>query len=255
MKKFNLFLIFFMTTSRLVLGQMDINAVNKPVELLNSANEDIENGNYTDAVQKLLAAIRLEPKIREMYLSLNTACSHTNQISILKQYLIKAKAIFEEDDEICYYLGNIYQNENNFQKAIAEYSLAIKYAQKNGEDFGLVYAYYQNRASCYLKINECSKSIPDFTYALKLNPDNGAAKLALTGEADSGEIELSGASKANLENFVLKNLALATSGASNASVNVTETLEVEASGAAHVSYSGNPKVTSHVSGAASLKQR
>lgn len=119
MKKFNLFLIFFMTTSRLVLGQMDINAVNKPVELLNSANEDIENGNYTDAVQKLLAAIRLEPKIREMYLSLNTACSHTNQISILKQYLIKAKAIFEEDDEICYYLGNIYQNENNFQKAIA----------------------------------------------------------------------------------------------------------------------------------------
>ena len=46
--------------------------------------------------------------------------------------------------------------------------------QKNGEDFGLVYAYYQNRASCYLKINECSKSIPDFTYALKLNPDNGA---------------------------------------------------------------------------------
>ena len=134
----------------------------------------IENGNYTDAVQKLLAAIRLEPKIREMYLSLNTACSHTNQISILKQYLIKAKAIFEEDDEICYYLGNIYQNENNFQKAIAEYSLAIKYAQKNGEDFELVYAYYQNRASCYLKINECSKSIPDFTYALKLNPDNGA---------------------------------------------------------------------------------
>ena len=116
MKKFNLFLIFFMTTSRLVLGQMDINAVNKPVELLNSANEDIENGNYTDAVQKLLAAIRLEPKIREMYLSLNTACSHTNQISILKQYLIKAKAIFEEDDEICYYLGNIYQNENNFKK-------------------------------------------------------------------------------------------------------------------------------------------
>ena len=69
----------------------------------------------------------------------------------------------------------------------------------------------------------------------------------MTGEADSGEIELSGASKANLENFVLKNLALATSGASNASVNVTETLGVEASGAAHVSYSGNPKVTSHVS--------
>ena len=84
---------------------------------------------------------------------------------------------------------------------------------------------------------------------------DGNFKVVKIGEADSGEIELSGASKANLENFVLKNLALATSGASNASVNVTETLGVEASGAAHVSYSGNPKVTSHVSGAASLKQR
>lgn len=84
---------------------------------------------------------------------------------------------------------------------------------------------------------------------------SGAAKLALTGEADSGKIGLSGASKANLENFVLKNLALDTSGASNASVNVTGSFEVEASGAAHVSYSGNPKVTSHVSGAASVKQR
>ena len=88
MKKFNLFLIFFMTTSRLVLGQMDINAVNKPVELLNSANEDIENGNYTDAVQKLLAAIRLEPKIREMYLSPDFVnVSPKNHLQIMGRYV------------------------------------------------------------------------------------------------------------------------------------------------------------------------
>ncbi|MDE6451003.1 MAG: tetratricopeptide repeat protein, partial [Odoribacter sp.] len=126
------------------------------------------------AVQKLIASIRLNPKIREAYQSLNTACSHTNQNSILKSYLQKAKTVFEEDDEFCYYLGNIYQQENNYSKAIQEYTLAIKYAQKNGEDYELVYAYYQNRASCYLQINEFSKAIPDFNHALKLNQENGS---------------------------------------------------------------------------------
>lgn len=174
MKRFSLFLLVLLASVQISHGQIEVGQINKPVELLNYANADIENGNYESAVQKLIAAARLEPKIREIYLSLNTACSYTNQTDILKQYLIKAKTIFEEDDEICYYLGNIYQHENNLTQAIQEYTLAIQYAQKNGEDYELVYAYYQNRASCYLKRNECAKAIPDFNYALKLNPDNGA---------------------------------------------------------------------------------
>ena len=174
MKRFSLFLLVLLASVQISHGQIEVGQINKPVELLNDANADIENGNYESAVQKLIAAARLEPKIREIYLSLNTACSYTNQTDILKQYLIKAKTIFEEDDEICYYLGNIYQHENNLTQAIQEYTLAIQYAQKNGEDYELVYAYYQNRASCYLKRNECAKAIPDFNYALKLNPDNGA---------------------------------------------------------------------------------
>ncbi len=176
MKKIGLFILSLITTSQISLAQTDVSGLNKPIELLNEANEDIENGEYQQAVQKLIASIRLNPKIREAYQSLNTACTHTNQNSILKSYLQKAKTVFEEDDEFCYYLGNIYQHENNFPKAIQEYTLAIKYAQKNGEDYELVYAYYQNRANCYLQTNEFSKAIPDFNYALKLNldQDNGS---------------------------------------------------------------------------------
>lgn len=174
MKRVCLVLIFFTAISRVIYGQTDIGEANKAIELLNSANKDIENGEYASAVQKLIASIRLQSNIRETYLSLNTACSHTNQTAILKTYLQKAKGIFEEDDELCYYLGNIYQNENNLTKAVQEYTLAIKYSKKNGEDYDLVYAYYQNRASCYLKLNEFAKAIPDFNYALKLNQENGA---------------------------------------------------------------------------------
>lgn len=174
MKRVCLVLIIFAAISRVIYGQTDIGEANKAIELLNSANKDIENGEHASAVQKLIASIRLQSNIRETYLSLNTACSHTNQTAILKTYLQKAKAIFEEDDELCYYLGNIYQNENNLTKAVQEYTLAIKYSKKNGEDYDLVYAYYQNRASCYLKLNEFAKAIPDFNYALKLNQENGA---------------------------------------------------------------------------------
>lgn len=174
MKRIGLFLFFVSATCVTTVAQTELGAINRPIELLNEANKDIEEGNYETAVQKLIASIRENPKLRDAYMSLNTACSHTNQISILKSYLLKAKTIFEEDDEICYYLGNIYQNENNITKAIQEYTNAIKYSKNNGEDYELVYAYYQNRASCYLKINEFAKSIPDFNYALKLNQENGA---------------------------------------------------------------------------------
>ena len=34
---------------------------------------------------------------------------------------MKGKGIFEEDDELCYYLGNIYQNQQNYAAAIKEY--------------------------------------------------------------------------------------------------------------------------------------
>ena len=102
MKRFSLFLLVLLASVQISHGQIEVGQINKPVELLNYANADIENGNYESAVQKLIAAARLEPKIREIYLSLNKACSYTNQTDILKQYLIIAITIFDEDDEICY---------------------------------------------------------------------------------------------------------------------------------------------------------
>ncbi len=111
MRKVTLLLMTLVAVTHVAVGQVDVSAVNKPIELLNEANTDIENGDYKDAVQKLIAANRLNPKLREVYSSLNTACTHTNQISLLKEFLVKGKGIFEEDDELCYYLGNIYQNQ------------------------------------------------------------------------------------------------------------------------------------------------
>jgi tetratricopeptide (TPR) repeat protein len=80
--------------------------------------------------------------------------------------------IFEEDDEMAYYLGNILQRENRLIEAIAAYTDAIKYSKINGEEFELVWAYHFNRGNCYLKSNQHAKAIPDYDYALKLSPSN-----------------------------------------------------------------------------------
>ncbi len=71
-------------------------------------------------------------------------------------------------------IWEIFTRINRIAAAIKEYSLAIQYAKKNGEEYELVYAYYLNRGNCYLKQREFAKAIPDYTYSLKLNKDNGA---------------------------------------------------------------------------------
>ena len=52
MKKVTLLLMTLVAVTSMATGQVDVSAVNKPIELLNEANTDIENGDYKDAVQK-----------------------------------------------------------------------------------------------------------------------------------------------------------------------------------------------------------
>ena len=55
MRKVTLLLMTLVAVTHVAVGQVDVSAVNKPIELLNEANTDIEDGNYKDAVQKLIA--------------------------------------------------------------------------------------------------------------------------------------------------------------------------------------------------------
>ena len=51
MRKVTLLLMTLVAVTHVAVGQVDVSAVNKPIELLNEANTDIEDGNYKDAVQ------------------------------------------------------------------------------------------------------------------------------------------------------------------------------------------------------------
>lgn len=81
---------------------------------------------------------------------------------------------------------------------------------------------------------------------------SGASNLQLNGEGLEMEADLSGASTLKAFSYPVKSANLDLSGASNASVSVSGTLDVEASGASNVRYRGTPSVRQRLSGASSV---
>jgi tetratricopeptide (TPR) repeat protein len=143
------------------------------IEINNTAVDMISKGNYESAARILESVILDDPSFHPAYLNFYRA---GGQVASQKEKVIetlrKGLLIFEEDDEMAYYLGNILQRENRLIEAIAAYTDAIKYSKINGEEFELVWAYHFNRGNCYLKSNQNAKAIPDYDYALKLSPSN-----------------------------------------------------------------------------------
>ncbi|MDR0582266.1 MAG: DUF2807 domain-containing protein [Prevotellaceae bacterium] len=84
---------------------------------------------------------------------------------------------------------------------------------------------------------------------------SGSSRLDLTGKANDASFDLSGVTKINAENFLLKNVSVKSSGASGINMHVTDVLRVHSSGASGIRYKGNPSTFDvKTSGASSLKK-
>ncbi|OFX88590.1 MAG: hypothetical protein A2W99_09340 [Bacteroidetes bacterium GWF2_33_16] len=174
MKQLFLIIILFLSIPLSGISQIDFDNYIKAVELNNSALKEIKSDNHQKAISLLTDAIKLDSTLRNAYITLNQACINENDQVVLKAYLTKATDIFTDDDELFYYLGNLYRKENQLDSAILYYSKAIEYSKINGEDYTLVYAYYLNRGLCYLDKESHVQALQDFNYGITLNPKNAA---------------------------------------------------------------------------------
>jgi tetratricopeptide (TPR) repeat protein len=170
-------LVIFLLVTQYSFGQqifdVDAEVRGNSIDINNTAVDMISKGNYESAARILEMVIEDDPSFHPAYLNFYRAGSQLESkkekvIETLREGLL----IFEEDDEMSYYLGNILQREKRISEAIQAYSDAIKYSKINGEEFELVWAYHFNRGNCYLKSNQHAKAIPDYDYALKLSPSN-----------------------------------------------------------------------------------
>jgi tetratricopeptide (TPR) repeat protein len=177
MKRYLSFFKLFLMITGVVHGQKIYDLApdvrEKSVFVNNTALEMISKGDYEMAAKILERVIDTDPSFHPAYLNFYRSGGqlplwHSKVESVLRLGL----AVFEEDDEMAYYLGNLLQRQEKYDLAIEAYSDAIRYSKINGEDFPLVWAYYFNRGNCYLKNNQHKMAIPDYNEALRLSPDN-----------------------------------------------------------------------------------
>lgn len=179
--KLKLVIILFLLISKLGVSAQEVYQVsladkNKAILLTNEAIKMVQADMTDDAFKLLVKAISIDITNRNSYLQLYTvAMNDATHIDTIIPILQKSKKTFQEDDEICYYLGEIYKLKGEVRRAMAEFSMAIAYSKKNGEDFHLVHKYYFNRANICLAKNMISTAVLDYTYALNLKPDYGSA--------------------------------------------------------------------------------
>jgi hypothetical protein len=84
---------------------------------------------------------------------------------------------------------------------------------------------------------------------------SGASRIRLRGKAEDLRLKVSGASNADLEKFPVDHADIELSGASEAAVALSGTLDIDASGASRLFFGGNPTMGRvELSGASSIKR-
>lgn len=83
----------------------------------------------------------------------------------------------------------------------------------------------------------------------------GASDIKLDGTVDELLADMTGASDLNAKNLQTKRVEISTTGASDAEINVSESLRVSITGAGTVYYRGNPTIEKHVTGAGTIRHR
>lgn len=83
---------------------------------------------------------------------------------------------------------------------------------------------------------------------------SGASCLTLHGNADSGKIEISGATQAHMKDFAFRRLSASASGASCLKIQGNEELNISGSGASKIYYRGSGRLNLHTSGACIVRQ-
>ena len=158
--------------------EVNLDDRNATIDLTNEAAQKIEGNNATEAIILLTKAIAIDSTYRNSYLALYKAYSMNKDYSATAiSNFKKANRIFKEDDELCFYLGELYRMNNNLMEALYEYNAAIQYSKKNGEGFFLVYSYYTNRGICFMKLEMYDSAIADFNKALSLKPNSAAIRV------------------------------------------------------------------------------
>ncbi|MCW3787708.1 tetratricopeptide repeat protein [Plebeiibacterium sediminum] len=155
---------------------VDMDNRNLALDLMDKAQTYLEDKRCEEALTSLVKALSVDSVLRETYLMIYKVwlSDKSNKDTVVRA-LEKGKRIFSDDDELCFYLAEIFKDSSELPEAILEYTNATNYAKRNGEDFYLVHYYYFNRANCFMQMKMYDGALQDYNYTIKLKPEFAAA--------------------------------------------------------------------------------
>ncbi len=141
---------------------------------------------YDKAIAQYSEAIQLDPKVGKYYYARglcyvakgekDKAVADFNRVIHLDPNSLESRDAYN-----C--MGNVYCEQKDYQKALADYDAAIRLDGKDPHGF-------YNRGCCYGEMGDIAKSIPDFTEAIRLDPNYTDAYLARgISYSQEGEID------------------------------------------------------------------
>ncbi len=152
---------------------VSIEARNEATSYLNKATNLLNSGKTKESFTPIIKAIRIDSTLFNSYGILFKACiMNQNYSDSLLNYFYIGSRIYDADDNICFYIAEIYRFRKQYRKAIIEYTSAIEFS-KSGDEKSFNYAaYFSGRAFCYSQTNMFALAINDYTDYLKIQPDN-----------------------------------------------------------------------------------
>jgi tetratricopeptide (TPR) repeat protein len=146
-------------------------ARNAAIEAYNKGCKLVDSDKTNEGIMYLTKSIRIDSTLFKTYGTLFKASMISeNYTDSLLNYFFIAKRIFDADDNICYYVAEIYRARKQFRNAILEYTNAIDFSKSDGAKSSNYPYYFSGRAFCYTQKNSFALAVNDYSVCLQLKP-------------------------------------------------------------------------------------
>jgi tetratricopeptide (TPR) repeat protein len=157
--------IILLRKGKLVITELVLAVAPQHFIFIQQGWEQVEKGNYEQAIRYFTEAIDLNPKDAESYYSRGTAYSRKGQYDQAISDYTKALEINPRDAKSYFKRGIAYYKKSQYDQAISDFNKALEINPMVAE------AYY-NRGITYCKKGQQDQAISDFKKAFEIDPNN-----------------------------------------------------------------------------------
>ncbi len=144
---------------------------NEAIAAYNKGCKLIESDKPQEGINQLIKSIRIDSTLFKTYGTLFKASMIAeNYTDSLLNYFFIAKRIFDADDNICYYVAEIYRARKQYRNAILEYTNAINFSKSDSVKTSNYPYYFSGRAFCYTQKSSFALAVNDYSVCLELKP-------------------------------------------------------------------------------------